>query len=174
MAFKLNISQRGRSWKMELDSEALVGKKLGDKISGQDLSADLAGYELQITGASDIAGFPHKPDVEGPALRRVLLTKGWGMHKKPRREGKKKVQTPHGLRLKKTIRGKELSEKTVQVNFNVVKEGAKTLNEIFPEQNKAPEPEVKATEAKAEAEETQTQEKPEQAQEIKTEEEKTE
>lgn len=141
MAFKLNISEKGKAWKLESEDEVLVGKSLGDKFDGKEISQDLAGYELEITGASDIAGFPHKGDVEGPELKRVLFTElGWGMHKRPRREGKKKVQTPKGLRLRKTVRGKQLSEKTVQINLTVVKAGKKSLAEIFPDQNKMPEP----------------------------------
>jgi ribosomal protein S6E (S10) len=135
MPHKLNISEKGKSWKLEIDNEILTGKKLGDTINGREVSADLTGYELAITGASDTAGFPHKKDIEGPELKKVILTKGWGMHKKPRREGKKKVSTPNGLRLRKTIRGSQISEKTIQINFNVIKEGSKKLPEIFPEQN---------------------------------------
>ncbi|NCO11412.1 30S ribosomal protein S6e [Candidatus Pacearchaeota archaeon CG_4_9_14_0_2_um_filter_39_13] len=140
MPFKINISTKdGKSWKLDLDSETLVGKKIGDIIPGKEISADLTGYELKITGASDIAGFPHKGDIEGPQLRGVLLTKGWGMHKKPKREGKKYVQTSKGLRLKKSVRGKEISDKTKQINLALVNEGPKKLKDIFPEQNKAPE-----------------------------------
>jgi ribosomal protein S6E (S10) len=150
MAFKLNISEKGKAWKLNTEDEILVGKSIGDKLNGKDISADLEGYELEITGASDLAGFPHKKDVEGPELKKVLFTKlGWGMHKKPRREGKKKVQTPKGLRLRKTVRGKQISEKTIQVNFKVVKAGTKSLAEIFPDQNKAPQAAAAATEAPA-------------------------
>lgn len=145
MSFKLNISDKGKSWRLEIDSEILVGKSLGDVIKGQEISAELSGYELKLTGASDIAGFPHKPDIEGQALKRVLLTYGWGMHKRPKKEGKKRAPSPKGLRLRKTVRGKELSEKTVQVNMIVEKIGDKPLNELFPEQNKVPEPEKKET-----------------------------
>jgi small subunit ribosomal protein S6e len=137
MVFKLNISDplTGKSWKLESNSDSLVGKKLGEAVSGKELSPDLSGYELTITGASDFAGFPHKSDIEGTELNRVLLTKGWGMHKKPRKEGKKPVSTPHGLRLRKTLRGNQISEKTIQININVEKAGAKKLEEIFPDQN---------------------------------------
>ena len=147
MPFKLNISNKGKAWKLESTAEHLVGKHIGDKIHGKELSADLDGYELEITGASDIAGFPHKQDVEGPELKRVLLTKGWGMWQRPRREGKKKRYTPHGLRLRKTVRGKQLSEKTIQININVLKHGHKKLEDIFPDQNKPKEKkqEVEAT-----------------------------
>ena len=39
---------------------------------------------------------------------------------------------PHGLRLKKTVRGEEISDKTSQINLNVLKEGAKKFDEICP------------------------------------------
>ena len=163
MAFKLNISQKEKAWKIEIESDILVGKILGDKIPGSEISADLTGYELEITGASDISGFPHKKDVEGPELKRILLTKGWGMHKKPRKEGKKTVSTPKGLRLRKTIRGNTISDKTVQINLKVLKEGSKKLSAVFPDQNKAPEassPQKEAPQAQAEEKpiESQTQE----------------
>jgi small subunit ribosomal protein S6e len=144
MPFKLNISEKGKAWKLESTSEHLIGKHIGDKLHGKELSQDLEGYELQITGASDISGFPHKGDVEGPELKRVLLTKGWGMWGKPRWAGKKQKGTPDGLRLRKTVRGKQLSEKTVQINLNVVKEGHKKLHDIFPDQNKPKEKKVEA------------------------------
>ena len=59
------------------------------------------------------------------------------MHKRSRREGKKKRSnfTPKGLRLRKTVRGKVLSPETAQVNLKVLKEGGKKLSEIWPEQN---------------------------------------
>lgn len=130
MPYKVNISSKeGKSWKIELESEIFVGKKLGEIINGAEISSELAGYELEIKGASDIAGFPHKIDAEGPQLRKILLSKGWGMH-----------DNRKGVRLRKSVRGNVLSEKTVQINLIVIKEGSKKLSEIFPEQNKAPEP----------------------------------
>ncbi len=161
MPFKINISTKdGKTWKLESESESIVGKALGEKIQGSDISADLAGYEFHIAGASDIAGFPHKETEEGPQLRGVLLTKGWGMHKRPRKEGKKPVGTPKGFRKRKTCRGKVISEKTVQINLILEKSGSKTLAEIFPEQNKAKEPEKKE-EALAETPTEAPKEKPE-------------
>ena len=129
MVLKINIGEKsGKTWKIESQPEVLVGRSLGDTIKGSEISNDLEGYELKISGASDFAGFPHKEDVEGQELRRVLLTKGWGM------KAKKK-----GLRLRKTVRGKRLSEQTIHVNLSLLKEGGKTLIEVFPDQNKLPE-----------------------------------
>jgi len=60
------------------------------------------------------------------------------MKKRPRKEGKKKLsnKNPKGLRLRKTVRGKVLSDAISQINLKVLKEGSKKLSEIFPEQNK--------------------------------------
>lgn len=137
MPFKLNISEKsGKTWKIEITNDFFVGKAVGDKVHGKEISADLEGYEFEIMGASDIAGFPHKKEVEGHALRRVLLTRGWGMW-----------DNTEGIRRKKTVRGKQLSEKTLQINLKILKQGHKHLHEMFPEQNKPKEPKVKAPKA---------------------------
>ncbi len=139
MVLKLNISEKGRTFKLEVESEALAGKSIGDVVNGEEINSDLSGYELKITGGSDFAGFPMKESVEGIGLRRVLLSKGWGM-----KDSRK------GIRLRKTVRGKTIYEKTVQINLNVEKAGKKSLSEIFPEQNKAPEAEQQKEELKKE------------------------
>jgi small subunit ribosomal protein S6e len=134
MALKVNIADKGKTWKIESDVSVFVGKNVGDKMKGNEIKPELEGYELEIKGGSDSAGFPMSKDVEGVYLRKVLLTKGFGM-----RQNK-----PHGLRKRKTLRGKVISEVAAQINAVVVKHGSKHLHEIFPEQNqpkvkKAPE-----------------------------------
>jgi len=138
MPFKINISDKdGKTYKLELESEELIGKQIKDKISGNIILADLHDYELEITGTSDKSGFPALENVEGIGLKKVLLTYGKGMRKKPRKEGKKgKNKRPKGLRLRKTIRGKVISPEISQINLMVLKRGTKELSEIFPEQNK--------------------------------------
>ena len=140
MPFKLNISDKGKAWKLQIESEYLVGKSIGDKLDGKELHADLAGYELEVTGGSDIAGFPHSKNIEGLALKKVLLKRGWGMN-----------DTREGMRLRKTVRGKSLSTATVQVNLKVVKSGAKSLVEVFPDQNQPKAKKEEATPAAAPA-----------------------
>ena len=120
MPFKLIIGHKGKAFKIESTNEFFIGKSLGDKVHGKEISPNLSEYELEITGASDIAGFPHMKGAAGIALRRVLLTKGWGMH-----------DSRKGVRVKKTVRGEKLSEKTAQINLKVVKEGSKKLEEVF-------------------------------------------
>jgi small subunit ribosomal protein S6e len=152
MPFKINISEKtGKTFHLESESPGIVGKKLREKVSGGEISPDLAGYEFEIAGASDRAGFTAMGNVEGFALRKVLLGYGKGMKKRSRKEGKKKRGNlkPHGLRLRKTVRGNTISEEISQVNLKVLKEGSRKLSEIFPEQNKAKE--EKPAEANAQA-----------------------
>lgn len=138
MPFKLNISDKGKAWKLELQDESLVGKAIGDKISGKEIKHDFEGYEFEITGGSDNAGFPLSKDAEGIGLKRMLLKKGWGMH-----------DNREGVRLRKTVRGKQIAGTTSQINLKVLKHGHKKLEEIFPEQNKKEEKkEAKAGETK--------------------------
>lgn len=157
MPFKINISKNGKTARFETENEALMGLKIGGTMKGEDVNADLAGYVLQITGTSDSAGFAGKKELEGPGLQRVLLTKGFGMKKKPKKEGRKKVPTPKGLRLRKTLRGNIISKDTVQINTVIKQEGNKKFEDF-----------LKKPEAK---EEKQEQQKPE-GEEKKTEEEK--
>lgn len=145
MPIKINIGTKdGKTFKLEQESNPIVGKSLGNKINGKDISPDFDGYEFEVKGASDKSGFMSNAEVEGQGLKKVLLTYGKGMKKRPRREGKKKQSTPKpkGLRLRKTVRGKILSDDTRQINLKLIKEGSKKLTEIFPDQNKAPEPEA--------------------------------
>ncbi len=141
MPFKINVSHKGRTWKVEADNESLIRVKIGDKIEGDMISPDLAGYELEITGTSDIAGFPGIKGQVGGQLRKILLTKDdLGMRQ----------TRPEGLRIKKSVRGEEISEKTAQINTKVLKEGSKKFDEICPEKKKEePKAEAAPTEAPA-------------------------
>jgi|TARA_B100000315_G_scaffold258169_1_gene309366 small subunit ribosomal protein S6e len=139
MVFKINISTKeGKTFKLESDAQALVGKELHNKILGNEISPDLQGFEFEIAGASDKAGFPSLEQIDGTSLGRVLLSYEKGMKKRPKREGKWKRSDnkPKGLRLRKTARGKVISEDIIQINLKMLKEGAKKLSEVFPDQNK--------------------------------------
>jgi ribosomal protein S6E (S10) len=141
MAFKINVSHKGRTYKLELDNESLIRMKIGDKINGSLISGELDGYQLEITGTSDMAGFPGIKGQIGGQLRGMLLSKDdLGMN----------TTRPHGLRLKKTVRGEEISDKTVQINIKVLKEGTKKFDEICPIKVKEEKPkaEQKAEEKK--------------------------
>ena len=142
MVFKINIAEKnGKTYHLEAESEELMGKELNNKIEGKDINPDLNGYEFEITGASDSSGFTAMKEVEGVGLKKLLLTYGKAMHKRPRREGKKPVSNfkPKGLRMRKTVRGRVISPSIVQINLKVLKEGNKKLSEIFSDQNKSKE-----------------------------------
>ena len=130
MAFKINVSHKGKTFKVETEDEKLVGKSIGDKIDGKEISEDLTDYEIEITGTSDKAGFAGKKEIEGPNMKKALLGYGHGMHKKPKGE-KKFNKKPKGLRLRKTVRGKEISPSTIQINSKVIKEGPKKFDSLF-------------------------------------------
>jgi small subunit ribosomal protein S6e len=133
MPFKINVADKGKTFKVETENEDLVGQKIGDKVDGKVFSEDLEGYEIEITGTSDKAGFCGLPDVEGSRLKKVLLSYERGMHVRPKHEGKKvrSNRNPKGLRLRKTVRGNEISLETVQINTKVLKEGKKKFDALF-------------------------------------------
>jgi len=130
MVFKINASHKGKTFKVETENESLVGYSINDKVEGKEFSPDLEGYELLITGTSDKSGFMGSPNIDGPNLHKVLLGYGKGMKKKPKGEGKIN-RKPNGLRLRKTVRGKEISPDTVQINAKVLKEGSKKFESLF-------------------------------------------
>jgi small subunit ribosomal protein S6e len=169
MAFKINVSHKGKTIKFEVENEDLVGTIIGDKIAGKDVDASLEGYELMVTGTSDKAGFPGLPKVEGPRLQGVLLTYGLGMRKKPKGEHKRSTK-PKGLRLRKSVRGNEISLDTVQINIKVVKEGSGKFDSLLPKKEGEEKREDKVeksaeapkeTEKKEEVKEDSSEKKPE-------------
>jgi small subunit ribosomal protein S6e len=125
MAFKINISHNGKTCKIETENEALIGKRIGENLDGEDVSPELSGYKLEITGTSDISGIPGFKGLEGSIYHRKLLTFGFGMKDKRK-----------GIRLKKTLRGEEISSKTIQINTKVLKEGSKKIDELMNKEKK--------------------------------------
>ncbi len=121
MAFKINVAHKGKTYKLETESEALVGKAIGQTFNGEDIGPELKGFELEITGTSDLSGIPGFKGLEGNVYHRRLLTYGAGM--KDRRKG---------IRLRKTNRGEEVSLKTNQINTKVVS-GEKGFEDLFKE-----------------------------------------
>ena len=117
--FKINVSHKGKAYKVETENEWLVGKKIGEKIDGSGVDDSLKGYELEITGTSDLSGIPGFKGLEGSGYHRQLLTYGPGMK-----------DTSKGLRLRKSNRGEEISLKTHQVNIKVIKEGDTGFGEL--------------------------------------------
>lgn len=117
--FKLVIGiKSGKSVQKEVKdaaAKALIGKKIGDKVSGDDIG--FAGYEFELTGGSDYCGFPMRKDVQGASRKRILAIVGVGLKKK----GK-------GVRQRKTVCGNTVHAKISQINLKVLKEGKEKLD----------------------------------------------
>lgn len=88
-------------------AQSLLGLKIGEDVDGS-----LVGLQgkFKITGGSDKAGFPMRPDVSGGVKKYVLLTKGVGF-RKGASEGKKK---------RKLVRGNMITEEIYQLNAVMV------------------------------------------------------
>ncbi len=117
--FKLVIGDPAskRSYPREAKDQAantFIGKKIGDIVKGENI--DLPGYELQITGGSDVAGIPMRKGIMGQARKRILAAGGPGF---------KENET--GIKIKKSVRGEIISAQTVQINLKVVKQGSQPL-----------------------------------------------
>lgn len=122
MKIVISDTKTGKSYGADIakEKEALfIGKRIGERIDGGILGAE--GYELEITGGSDSAGFPMRKDVDGPRRVGIILSGGTGF----RKSGK-------GVREKRNVRGNIVSDQISQINAKVVKHGSKPLEELFP------------------------------------------
>jgi small subunit ribosomal protein S6e len=132
--------ETGRSFTREVDGQdanRFMGREIGDEVDGT--AVGLGGFTLEISGGSDDAGRPMRPDVRGSELSEVLLTGGVGYN--PDRDGE---------RSRVTVRGREVGEPITQLNVKVT-EGEGSVPVALGEE----EPEEVAEEAESEeAEET--------------------
>jgi len=138
--FKLTINdvKTGKSYKKVIsdeDSDTFRGKKIKDKVDGAGIG--LKGYEFEITGGSDNAGFPMRGDIEGSARKRPLISKGPGVKIKRK-----------GMRTRKRLAGNQLNHLTSQINLKVVKYGAEELVKVFGKEEKSAEKAAEEAEAK--------------------------
>jgi len=161
--FKLVLSAKnGKSFQKQItgkEAEVLLGKKVKDKISGDKVG--FAGYEFEITGGSDFAGFPMRKGVKGFGRKKVLLSKGVGFSGKTRWKKKKK-----GLRVKKTVCGEVVYPKITQINLKILKEGSEALGEEKkPEEAKEEAPKKEASKAEEKKEAPKEEPKKEEAKE---------
>ena len=135
--FKLVISdpKAKRAYQVEVkspDADRIVGLKIGEIVHGEAIN--LSGFDFQITGGSDKQGFPMRKDISGPKRIRALIGSGPGI--RPKKKGE---------RLRKSVRGNQISEDCSQINLKVVKHGEKDLGTVL---GKAPAEEKLKGEAK--------------------------
>jgi small subunit ribosomal protein S6e len=106
--FKLIVSdKKGRSMAQELKDRAaqpLLGTKVGSVIDSSIVG--IAGGKLKITGGSDRAGTPMRPDVHGGVKKYVLLSTGVGNRSE--------------ARVRKLVRGNMVTEEIYQLNSMLI------------------------------------------------------
>ncbi len=112
---KINVGHKGKTYNITQDIESFKNKKIHDKISGDMVG--LKGYELEITGGSDRAGFPMRFDISTPR-KKILMVTGIGTRNKVR-----------GKKVRKTVAGNMVTDYTAQINLKVIKEGSKSIEE---------------------------------------------
>jgi small subunit ribosomal protein S6e len=122
--FKVVVSdpKTGRAYNVDASggaAGAIVGKRIGDEVDAGAIG--LAGYKIQITGASDRTGTTAKKGIPGAGRRKLLLAGGIGFH-----------PSMDGERRRKTVRASEITQDFVQINAQVTTYGEKTLDELFP------------------------------------------
>lgn len=100
-------------------AQALVGKSIGEEVDGKLLG--IGNIKLRITGGTDKDGVPMRFDIQGAARKRAILSGGVGYR-----------TSGNGERQRKLLRGRTISEETLQVNSVMVSgtaektEGAKS------------------------------------------------
>ena len=127
--FKIVVGNKGKCYSKALnenESSAFLNKKMGEKIEGS--SFGFSGYEMEITGGSDKAGFPMRHDLSGIHRKKILSVKGQGLNVKGR-----------GIRKRKTVVGNTIGLHIIQVNLKVTKEGKETLAKILGKEEKVEE-----------------------------------
>lgn len=117
----INDTKTGKSYqKVISENEAHIfsGLKIKNKVSGNSLGLD--GYELEIRGGSDNAGFPMRFDIDGFGRKKPYVSQGPGVR------GLK-----HGQKTRKTVIGNTVSNSLHQINLKIVKHGSKSVEDCL-------------------------------------------
>ena len=116
----VNDTKTGKSYTKALaDNTSVSGRKVGDRLTGSVV--DFPGYELQIMGGSDIAGFPMRQDLNMNTRKKLLVKKGdVGIRKAER-----------GTIYRKTVSGNIVSDITAQLNLKVIQHGSKSIEDLW-------------------------------------------
>ncbi|MGC8548029.1 MAG: S6e family ribosomal protein [Candidatus Micrarchaeia archaeon] len=90
----------------------LIGNAIGDVIDGTVIGLDA--YKLQITGLSDKAGIPSSKSIDASRKVYAFISKG-----------------KKGIRARRLLRGRVISQDTEQINTVIVEYGTKPVEELF-------------------------------------------
>ena len=117
ITYRVVISQKERSMQITVEpgnfTKAFIAKKIGETVDGGLIG--YPGYEFEIKGGSDLAGFPMRKDVQGGIKKRVLVSKPC--------TGVRSKSLKKGDRIRILVRGNTITDQIVQVNCTVAKEG---------------------------------------------------
>jgi small subunit ribosomal protein S6e len=102
------------------DANRFIGRELGEEVDGSAVGLD--GYTLELTGGSDTAGRPMRGDVLGADLKEILTAGGTGYN--PDRDGERR---------RVTVRGREVSDETRQINAKIVGRGSQSIDDLLGE-----------------------------------------
>ncbi len=124
MKVVINDPKTGKSYQKEVEKEKesqIIGHSIGDMVDGGIIGA--SGYKLEITGGSDLSGFPMRADLPGARRAKLLLSGGLGFRSKRK-----------GGREKRMVAGNIINDQIYQVNTKVVETGEKPLEELVPKE----------------------------------------
>jgi len=113
--------ETGTTYQVDVDGQdanRFIGRELGDEIDGGAVGLD--GFTLELTGGSDTAGRPMRSDVRGVATKEILSDGGVGFN--PTRDGERK---------RITVRGREVSDETRQINATIVERGSGDVADLL-------------------------------------------
>jgi small subunit ribosomal protein S6e len=100
------------------DANRFIGKDIGEEGDGS--AGGLDGYTLEISGGSDDAGRPMRGDVRGADVKSILTDGGVGYN--PERDGERK---------RITVRGREVSDATAQINARISARGDESVEDLL-------------------------------------------
>jgi len=111
----------GKSYQFTVEGKEanrFIGKEIGDEIEGKLIGLD--GSTLLLTGGSDVTGRKISKKIKGPATRKILVTD----------KTEKKNSLRSGERKRITVRGREISEQTSQINTVISNKGKLSIEDL--------------------------------------------
>jgi len=113
--------ESGHTYQIEVDGQdanRFIGRELGKEVDAGAVGLD--GYTVELTGGSDTAGRPMRSDVRGVQTKSIMSDGGVGFE-----------PTTDGERKRITIRGREVSDETRQINAKIVGRGSDDVEELL-------------------------------------------
>jgi small subunit ribosomal protein S6e len=113
--------ESGHTYQVDIDGQdanRFIGRELGDEVDGGAVGLD--GYTLALTGGSDTSGRPMRPDVRGVQTASIMSDGGVGFE-----------PTTDGERKRITVRGREISDETRQINAKIAERGSDDVEALL-------------------------------------------